>query len=99
MGRFEHHEYHGIDFEWCWDRAKRAKAKEYWALSDFEVEALHAFLLRVLQIKNDFRRAWRVINHPDVIQRLGYNLQRYIARFLTADPVMLNAMTCRRRSV
>ena len=79
-------EYHGVDDgAWCWDIAKRVNIKEYWGLNDFEIKALHDFLLRVLRVENDFRRAWRVLNHRDVIVKLGYCIQRLIASFLTAD--------------
>ena len=79
-------EHHGVnDGAWCWDIAKRVNIKEYWGLNDFEIKALHDFLLRVLRVENDFRRAWRVLNHRDVIVKLGYCIQRLIASFLTAD--------------
>ena len=101
--KHEHYEYHGTDAAWCWDLAKRVKVTEengwYWALAVWERKALHAFLLRVLRVKNVFRKAWRVLNHPCFIEKLGETLQGYIARFLTGDIVMLKAMTRRQRSV
>ena len=40
-----------------------------------------------------------MLNHPYLIEKLGANLQKYIARFLTDDSVMLKAMTRRQRSI